>query len=171
VKKIIIVFLFFLAICVWLWKSDKPTPATIPKPNPVSVQPTPTPTPALPEDPRIAHLTSFFEHYKCPSYNFDLISDYLHAADEHNLDYRLLPAISIAESSCGQHACPNNFWGWNSCQDDFFTDPAQGIQYIASKLESGDYYRGKTLEQKLHSYNPNPSYAGKIIGFMKEIEP
>jgi hypothetical protein len=119
----------------------------------------------------MAALTTFFSTHKCPSYSLDLISDYLNAADQDNLDYRLLPAISIIESSCGRHACPNNFWGWNSCKGSTFTDPAAGIYFIADKLENGDYYRGKTIEQKLHAYNPNPQYAPKVLQLMREIEP
>lgn len=117
-------------------------------------------------DPRIENLTRFFDHYHGST---AYINDYLNAADKNQIDYRLLPAISIAESSGGKHACGFNWWGWNSCKGDNFSSVAQGIQFVSGQLANGHYYKGKTIEQKLHAYNPNVEYASKIIGFMKDI--
>jgi hypothetical protein len=113
-------------------------------------------------------LINFFDHYhgKKPY----PITAYLTYADQYQIDYRLLPAISVAESSAGNHACGDNWFGWQSCKGYNFGSVAQGIQLITEQLACGSYYQGKTLVQKLHSYNPNPSYAPKIIGFMKEIK-
>jgi hypothetical protein len=164
----IILILAFIAFCVYLWRSeDTPTTRTI------QVAPTATTAPAVtlnPPDPRKAALTAFFTARKCPSYNFNLISTYLSSADYDKLDYRLLPAISIIESNCGQHACPNNFWGWNSCKGYPFDDPAGGIIYISDQLANSHYYRGKTTYQKLRAYNPNPAYAVEVEQLMKEID-
>jgi hypothetical protein len=51
-----------------------------------------------------------------------------------------------------------------------FGSVADCIQFVSEQLANGVYYRGKTLDQMLNAYNPNPSYAPKIKGLMKEIE-
>src|SRR5262249_16793643 len=98
-----------------------------------------------------------------------LTSEYVEAADTYSIDYRLLPAVSVRESTCGLYARLNNRWGWNSAKSGFIT-LAHGIQHIAHELALGKYYRGKTLDDKLHMYNPNPAYPGEIRKLMKEIE-
>jgi len=123
-------------------------------------------TPNLNDD-RTAKLESFFRNYHCPA-PF-LAAEYVAAADANSIDYRLLPAVSVRESTCGRHARLNNRWGWNSAKSGF-TSLAHGIHYIARELASGRYYRGKTLEAKLRMYNPNPKYPAEIRKLMLEIE-
>src|SRR4051794_27156841 len=68
-------------------------------------------------DSRTADLQRFFESYQCPRpYH---VVDYLEAADAYDVDYRLLPAISVRESTCGVYSRWNNHWGWNSLRDGF----------------------------------------------------
>jgi hypothetical protein len=133
---------------------------------------TPPPHNVILQDSRDSHLSSFFVRHECPPINFELIPDYLDAADRYKLDYRLLPAISVQESSSAKRYPPDsrNLWGWDSAKTGS-ESLQRGIDFIARQLSNGHYYVGKTLEQKLHSYNPNPNYAPKIIGLMKEIEP
>lgn len=123
-------------------------------------------------DPRIAALTAFFTKYKCPELSFDLIPDYLNAADKNNLNYRILPAISVQESSCGRHypVLTNNLWGWDSARTSF-PSLREGLNFVAERLANGYYYKGKTLDQILHAYNPNALYAPKIKALTKEIAP
>jgi hypothetical protein len=112
------------------------------------------------------NLIRFFSGYKCPTPYY--ITDYLNAAQRYNLDYRLLPAISIAESTCGRFQLYNNWWGfWSDTKG--FKDVPSGIDYVSDQLADGQPYAGKSIIQKMRSYNPNPSYAPKIIGLMKEI--
>lgn len=118
-----------------------------------------------------AALIKLFQHYKCPQLSFDVINDYLNAADTNNLDYRILPAISVQESSCGKHypTRTHNLWGWNSAQSGFSSIP-QGIDFVSKQLAGGRYYQGKSLIQKLRAYNPNAEYAPKIMALMKEMQ-
>src|SRR5580704_5991742 len=102
-------------------------------------------------DPRSARLEAFFKAYDCPGPLH--IEEYLRAADSHELDYRILPAISLVESTCGAYERMNNRWGWDSVQSGFDSVPA-GIEYIAEQLAENPYYKAKTLEQKLFTYNP-----------------
>lgn len=122
--------------------------------------------PAAPRDIRSAKLEAFFAAYRCPGPLH--IGDYLRAADTYGIDYRLLPALSVRESTCGWHARKNNRWGWDSARTGF-ASVAAGIEFIARQLARGRYYRGKTLEQKLRTYNPNPVYAAEVKKLMKEI--
>lgn len=122
--------------------------------------------PTAPGDARPAKLLAFFEAYGCrgPLH----IADYVHAADTYGIDYRLLPALSVRESTCGQYSRKNNRWGWDSARTGF-ASVAAGIEYIARQLAWGRYYRGKTLEQKLRTYNPSPKYAAEVKKLMREI--
>src|SRR6476660_8297246 len=84
--------------------------------------------PVLPQgDPRSVRLEAFFKAYDCPAPLH--VNEYLRAADSHALDYRLLPAISLVESTCGAFERLNNRWGWDSVQSGFDSVP-EGIDYI-----------------------------------------
>jgi hypothetical protein len=41
---------------------------------------------------------------------------------------------------------------------------------MARVLVEGDYYKGKTLEQKLLMYNHRPAYTDEVKGIMGQIE-
>jgi hypothetical protein len=93
----------------------------------------------------------------------------LRAADSHALDYRLLPAISLVESTCGAFERLNNRWGWDSVQSGFDSVP-EGIDYITEQLAEGPQYKGKTVKEKLFTYNPYPQYVRQVVRLMREIE-
>jgi hypothetical protein len=118
-------------------------------------------------DARAERLEAFFKHYRCPQ-PFQ-VNEYLHAADVYGIDYRLLPALSVRESTCGWYAHGNNRWGWNSARTDF-ASVEHGIRFIASVLSRGRRYRGKDLNQKLHTYNPLPDYATEVRWIMSQVE-
>jgi hypothetical protein len=120
-------------------------------------------------DLRAAHLARFFTAYHCPA-PFH-IEEYLRAADDYGLDYRLLPAVSIRESLCGVNPSDeNNFWGYHPGRQSF-SSVAEGIDYVSSRLAEGFYYKGKTLVEKLYAYNPLPKYPGEVRSIMLQIEP
>ncbi len=118
-------------------------------------------------DHRPEKLEAFFKSFGCPApYH---VTDYLHAADMYALDYRLLPALSVRESTCGIYARENNRWGWNSARTDF-SSVGHGIHFLARKLSNGRWYRGKNLNQKLHTYNPEPHYARQVKQLMRQVD-
>jgi hypothetical protein len=120
-----------------------------------------------PADRRVALLHDFFDSYRCPApYH---IGEYLDAADRYEVDYRLLPALSVRESGCGSFGRLNNFWGWDSARSGF-SSVAEGIEYITSRLAKAPFYRNKTVEQKLRAYNPVPGYVKSVKSLMQEIE-
>lgn len=124
------------------------------------------PAPPQPPDERGLKLQTFFQTYRCPApYHVD---DYLREADKNAIDYRLLPAISVRESTCGRHARLNNHWGWDSARSGFSSVKA-GIRYLARKLALGESYKDKTVEGKLETYNPELKYAAEVRRLMDEI--
>lgn len=117
-------------------------------------------------DPRVDRLDRFFRRYNCPSPRH--IKDYLRAADGYRLDYRLLPALSIRETHCGLEEMRNNRWGYDPGRG--FVSVEAGIYFVARQLAESPFYRGKSLEDKLFTYNPLPKYPGEVQSIMREIE-
>lgn len=98
------------------------------------------------------------------------------AAEDNNLDWRLLPAIAIKESTGGKFACHNNPFGWGSCKIKFKSFD-EAIEIVAMNLGGSNprterYYKDKTTVEKLHHYNNSvvPTYTGEILEFMDLIE-
>ena len=128
----------------------------------------PIPTVASTIDPRIARLERFFQIYHCPAPHHT--SEYLNAADGYGLDYRLLPAVSIRESLCGiAEKQPHNLWGFHPGRQSFPSIEA-GINFLAERLTRNPLYRGKTLQDKLFTYNPRPAYPEEVKRIMRQIE-
>lgn len=98
------------------------------------------------------------------------------AAQDNDLDWRLLPAIAVRESSGGKNACKNNPFGWGSCKIGF-RSVDDAIETVAMNLggnnpDTAIHYDNKTTKQILHAYNP-PSivrfYAEQVISIMNAI--
>jgi hypothetical protein len=102
-------------------------------------------------------------------------------AEDNDLDWRLVAAISVRESTGGKFECKrvgNNPFGWGSCRIGFnSTDEA--IETVARNLggnnpRTAKHYSGKTTKEILQKYNP-PSivkmYAEQVISIMNEIGP
>lgn len=97
------------------------------------------------------------------------------AADKNDLDWRLLPAIAIRESSGGKQACNFNPFGWGSCKI-IFKSWKDSINTVASHLggnnpKTADYYDEATTEEKLHAYNGTvlPTYTKEVLAIMDKI--
>jgi len=119
------------------------------------------------KDQRHGRLETFFQSFGCPTPHH--VEEYLGTADSFDIDYRLLPAISVLESTCGVYERLNNRWGWDSARKGF-TSFRAGLEYIARQLAQGPYYRGKTLDEKVHLYNPKPEYAQQVKKLMRKID-
>ena len=91
-------------------------------------------------------------------------------ADKYNLDWRLLPAISVRESSGGKQMCKNNPFGWGSCKITF-NSLNEAIEIVGYKLFNLPVYKDKTTERKLYYYNGTvlPSYPSEVIAIMNSI--
>jgi hypothetical protein len=117
-------------------------------------------------DPRLSLLQKFFGDRACPLR--DSAKDFLIAADQNHLDWRLLPSISIIESSGGKDYTNNNVFGWGSCKEKF-TSVRAGIHYVAAQLGKSRRYKGKDIDSKLQIYNPVPEYSQRVKAVMRAI--
>ncbi len=99
-------------------------------------------------------------------------------AEKYGLDWRLLPAIGVRESSGGKAACNYNAFGWGSCKAGFknFQSYEDAIEAIGKNLggankNTAHWYAGKTTEEKLYHYNGSvePPYTGEVIAIMNRI--
>jgi hypothetical protein len=93
-------------------------------------------------------------------------------ANKFGIDYRLLPAISIIESSGGLKIYkPYNAWGWGGAKGITFESWDHSI-YIVSKGLARYYARGATTpEQMAPAYNPHTpnEWAAKVRMVMNQI--
>ena len=100
-------------------------------------------------------------------------------AEKNDLDWRLLPAIAVRESTGGKFACKkvtHSFFGWGSCKINF-SSYEESIDVISQNLgghnpRTAPYYKGKTLTQVLDAYNPptiKPNYKKLITKTMEQI--
>jgi len=116
-------------------------------------------------DPRLEKLSQFFKGLPARHHSLDMLA----AADKHNLDWRLLPAICFVETTGGKFVFrANNWFGWNSGRTSFRSVPA-AIEHVAKTLAEGSIYRGKSLWQKLHLYNSARQYPYKVLRAMSTI--
>jgi hypothetical protein len=123
--------------------------------------------PAIKEnDPRLSRLQKFFGDRDCPLR--ESARDFIVAADQNQLDWRLLPSISIIESSGGKDYTNNNVFGWASCKEKFPSVRA-GIHYVAAQLGKSRRYKGKSIDSKLQLYNPLPEYSQRVKAVMRAI--
>jgi|SRR3989344_4521260 len=100
-------------------------------------------------------------------------------AEKNDLDWRLLPAIAMRESTGGKFACKKatfNSFGWGSCKINFESNE-EAIETVARNLGGNNpntdhHYAGKTTKQILQKYNPPsivPRYAEQVMSIMNEI--
>ncbi len=119
-------------------------------------------------------IDAYFAKRKMPleGYGAKMVAE----AEKNGLDWRLIPAIAIKESTGGRFACGYNPFGWGSCKVKFKSwDVA--IETVAKNLGGNNpatarYYNGTTTEEKLYHYNGSviPTYTGEILEFMELIE-
>lgn len=100
-------------------------------------------------------------------------------AEKNNLDWRLLPAIAVRESTGGKFACKRvkfSAFGWGSCRINFESYD-ESIEVIALNLGGNNprtsrHYANKTTYGILQAYNPPsivPKYAEQVMKIMDAI--
>lgn len=126
------------------------------------------PAPDYRKDPRFEALSRFFQKVDCPAQHYT--DAFLEAADDYDLDWRLLPSLAYIETTGGKAAKNNNFFGWDSGRAQF-SSPEAAIQEVAYRLANSDLYRAKSIDAMLAVYNPNTEYAQKVKSVMRRIAP
>lgn len=127
----------------------------------------PVPQSAKP-DARVIRLAKFFSTLHCPVVT--LSEDFVRAADNNQLDWRLLPSISVVESGGGKAYKNNNIFGWDNGEQPF-SSIRDGIDQVAFKLGNSPLYRHCDSAGKLRRYNPNEDYVRTVLGVMNRISP
>jgi hypothetical protein len=116
---------------------------------------------------KVQKLEVFFGTLPMQEYSYDFVD----AADQYHLDWRLLPAISMVESTGGKHCRrgSNNPFGWGSGHIKFNSYP-EAIYSVARHLSEDRPYKGKSLHQKLRAYNPaHRTYPIKVTSMMRRV--
>ncbi len=119
-------------------------------------------------DPRVARLNEYFGSRNLPASEY--AEDFIKAADQNALDWRLLPSITMVESTGGKYYKNNNVLGWAN-GDRRFPTVRSGIYLVAHRLKNSRHYRGKDIQRKLAAYNSNPEYRTKVLRVMRQIGP
>ena len=128
-------------------------------------------------DDRAAKIDAYYRKFGLPLAGYGKVM--VEAADKNGLDWRLIPAFAMIESTAGKFGCqsvPNNDFGWASCKVGF-ASREQAINAIAEHLAgnrsaTAHYYAGKDTREIIETYNPPsivPDYADKIFGVMHKI--
>lgn len=119
-------------------------------------------------DSRVTAIDNYFKKRNMPLAGYG--KKMVEVADKNGLDWRLLPAISVRESSGGRHMCQNNPFGWGSCKI-VFNSLDEAIETVGFKLANLPVYKGKTTERKLYYYNGTvlPSYPDEVLAIMEKF--
>lgn len=127
---------------------------------------------AYTDDLKVKTIEDFYSSKNMPLAGYG--AKMVEVAKKNNLDWRLLPAISIRESSGGKQMCKNNPFGWASCKRGFDSID-ESIEYVAFHLGGNatttkSYYSGNTYS-KLYSYNGTviKTYPDEVIKIMDKI--
>lgn len=127
-------------------------------------------------DDRAKNIDEYFAKLNLPLAGYG--KTFVEVADKYDLDYRLLPAIAMRESTGGKHACWNdddNVFGWHSCKTTFNSQEAAIDKvgaHLAGEIKSTKgYYGNKTVWKKLRTYNSVIApYPDQVIAIMNKIE-
>lgn len=125
-------------------------------------------------DIRAAKIEKYFSDRSMPL--SDHAMDFVLTAEKYGIDWKLLPAIAIRESSGGKNACYNNPFGWGSCKIKF-NSYEEAIETLGRNLgganpKTARYYANNTSLQKLYYYNGTvvPSYPKEVLKIMDKID-
>jgi len=129
---------------------------------------------AVEKDTRAARIDAYFARFNLPLTGYG--AQFVAVADKYDLDWRLLPAIGMRETTGGKFACYNNPFGWGSCKIKF-TSFANAIDHVGMHLggehsNTDQYYKNRTSEEKLHYYNGTviTTYVREVVKIMDRIE-
>ena len=123
-------------------------------------------------------IDTYFQKYNMPLEGLGM--KMVVEAEKNSLDWRLIPAISVIESTGGKFACKkasHSFLGWGSCRINF-ESKEKAIEIVALNLGGGNpktaryYQKEMSLKKLLETYNPPsivPNYASKVMKVMDAI--
>ncbi|OIO19987.1 MAG: hypothetical protein CO029_03000 [Candidatus Magasanikbacteria bacterium CG_4_9_14_0_2_um_filter_41_10] len=125
------------------------------------------------DDDRAARIDAYFAKFNMPLEGYGDV--FISSADQCGMDWRLLPAIAIRESSGGKHMQYNNPFGWGGAQIPF-ESMGEAIMNVGSHLcgneeNTAKYYARSTVQQKLYRYNGTviASYPMEVKWIMRQF--
>jgi hypothetical protein len=105
-----------------------------------------------PDSTKVRNVREYLEGRNSPLAQYAEV--FVEAADHYGIDYRIIAAISIIESSGGKHNFrPHNAWGWGRMT---FSSWEEGI-WTVSKGIGGYYSRGLTTPKLISTYYCPPN--------------
>jgi len=109
---------------------------------------------------RIEALERFFDEFKSPlKANAETFVD---IADKYNMDYKLLPAISCMESSCGKKLIEGSFnpfgWGIYGTNAIYFKSYDEAIEIVAKGINENYIAKGLNTPEKIAPIYTPPNY-------------
>jgi hypothetical protein len=121
---------------------------------------------------RIDTLRAYLTKMNSPM--VDNTEDFIDAAEQYNLDWRLLPAIAGVESTFGKHVLPGSYnpFGWGGGRI-YFDSWRDGIYTVGKGVSEKYVQRGLNTPFKMQPVYAPPSstWGGKVHNFMVKIAP
>lgn len=124
---------------------------------------------------KVVNLEKFFKKNNSPLVNHS--ETFVEVAEKYGLDYRLLPAISCMESSCGKYLIEGSYnpfgWGIYGTNAIYFEDYDEAIETVGKGLKDNYLSRGFDTPQKIAPVYTPPNHVNWLNGvtyFMNSIE-
>ncbi len=124
---------------------------------------------------KIEALENFFESQNSPLK--DDADTFVRVAEKYGLDYRLLPAISCMESSCGKRMLPNSYnpfgWGIYGKNAIYFKSFEEAIEVVGKGISEKYVAKGLDTPEKIAPiYTPPNSvnWRNGVNLFISKIE-
>ena len=138
---------------------------------------------ALTKEARAEAVDAYFKEHNMPLLGTGITM--VEEADKNGLDWRLVAAIGVRESTGGKHECKTqlaqgkkNPFGWGGCKYGF-PSYEHAIETVSRNLggknpNTAFHYKDKDTKAILQAYNPPsivPRYADQVINIMNAIGP
>jgi hypothetical protein len=127
---------------------------------------------------KIKVLEKFFERYNSPLQSH--ADTFVDVADKYDMDFKLLPAISCMESSCGKQLIPGSYnpfgWGIYGSNAIWFESYDEAIDVVARGLRDNYLSKGLTTVEEIAPVYTPPAYThwsygvNYFVGQMEEVE-
>lgn len=122
-------------------------------------------------------LKAFLDKYNSPMK--DNATDFVEAANEYNLDWKLVASIAGVESTFGKFVPGNstnnsyNAWGWGVYGDQaiYFKSWKDGIYTVSKGLRENYYNKGLTDPYDINRiYAASPTWGTKVHWFLTQLD-
>lgn len=118
-------------------------------------------------------LDAYFSKREMPLAGYGI--EFVRSANKYNVDWRLVAAIGVRESSGGKHMMNNNPFGWGSAKIEF-DDFSEAIDVVSSNLggfnpNTARYYKNSDTKKKLWYYNGTVmrTYPAEVMEIMEMV--